>query len=139
MKTPEADMRALLESTGLNFRIDNDGDAVCTIGGLGPNKDRTQLVFVRAFVDEWDQYKDRDVFSPFAPLASLPRNFDLLLKLLEITAQKKGGALIPHSAHLVYRFDVPVTASADHLRDTVFLCADIADELERALVTTDHL
>jgi hypothetical protein len=137
MKTSAADMRALMEPTGLKFRIDDDGDAVCNIGGLGPDKDRTQIVFVRADVHEWDQYKDRDVFSHIAPLASLPRNFDILLKLLEITAQKKGGALIASSSHLIYRFDVPVTASTDHLRDAVYLCGDIADELERALVTGD--
>lgn len=137
MKSSAAEMHALMEPTGLKFQIDNDGDAVCNIGSLGPANDRTHLVWVRCDVDEWDQYKDRDVYAIVAPLAGLPRSYDLLLKLLQTVAHKKGGSLIATDTNLVYRFDVPVTASADHLRDTVFLCADIADELERVLTQAD--
>jgi hypothetical protein len=137
MKSSEADMRALMEPTGLHFVIDGDGDAVCNIGDLGPNSDRTQRVWVSAHVDEWDQYKDRDVFAFVSPISSLPRSYDLMLKLLQIVAKKKGGSLIATDTNLMYRFDVPVTASTEHLRDTVYLCGDIADELERALTEGD--
>ncbi len=138
MRSSEAEMRAVMEPTGLKFRIDGDGDAACTISGLGPNEDRTHLVWVSAGVDEWNQYKDRDVFAHVASLEHLPRSFEVLLKLLQIVAQKKGGALVATDTHLLYRFDVPVTASADHLRDTVFFCAQIADKLELAITSSDE-
>jgi hypothetical protein len=135
--TPE-EMRALMQPTGLNFRIDDDGDAICLIGGLGALKDRTQQIIVNADVHEWDQYKDRDVWTIVAKVDSVPQSYELMMKLLNITARKKGGSLVADSQALIYRFDVPVTASADHLRDTVFLCAAIADELEQALTTGDE-
>jgi hypothetical protein len=138
MKSSEAEMRALMEATGLKFLIDSDGDAVCNIVGLGPLEDRTQRVWVRAHVDEWDQYKDRDVFAFVADVDVLPRSYDLMLKLLQLTAAKQGGALIVDGTRLLYRFDVPITSSAEHLRDVVFLCAKIADELEFALTSEDN-
>jgi hypothetical protein len=138
MKNSEAEMHALMAPTGLRFTIDSDGDAQCLIGGLGPTGDRTQGVWVSAQVDEWgEQYKDRDVFAVVAELPGLPRSHDLMLKLLQLVAQNKGGGLIATDTRLLYRFDVPVTASAEHLRDTVYLCAAIADKLESALTESD--
>jgi len=137
MESSEAELHALMETTGLKYTIDDDGDVRCHIGGLGPSKDRTHLVWVSNRVDEYDQYKDRDVFAIVAELKDLPQSYDLLLKLLQIAGRKKGGSLVATETRLVYRIDFPLTASADHLRDSVFLCGDIADELELALTKSD--
>jgi hypothetical protein len=56
-----------------------------------------------------------------------------MMKLWEIGGRKEGGSIAAIAGRIMFRFDVPVTTSAEHLRDTVFLCADIADELELAL------
>lgn len=139
MKSSEAELRTLMEATGLNFTLDEDGDVRCVIGGLGPQKDRTQAVWVNAHVDEWGKhYQDRDVFALVATLEDLPRSFDVMVKLLEIAGRKKGGSLVVLGGRIMYRFDVPLSASVEHVRDTVFLCADIADELERAITNADE-
>jgi hypothetical protein len=138
MKSSPEEMQALMQPTELNFQIDDDGDARCVIGGLGSLKDRTHLVIVNAQVHEWDAYKDRDVWAMVAKLDGIPQSFELMLKLLRLVGRKKGGSLIASTESLIYRFDVPLTASAEHLRDTVFLCASIADELEQALTTGDE-
>jgi hypothetical protein len=138
MKTSEAELRTLMGSTGLNFTIDEDGDVRCVIGGLGPREDRTQAVWVNAHVDAWGkQYQDRDVFAVVAKLEDLPRSFDVMVKLLEIAGRKKGGSLVVVGGRIMYRFDVPLSSSVEHLRDTVFLCANIADELELVITNAD--
>ena len=135
MKQSEADFRAVMDATGLKYQITESGQAVLVMAGLGPNDDRTQMVHIQNFIDTFGSYQDRDVYTAVAPLSAIPKSFDLMLKLLRIVGEQKGGALYATDDALQYRIDVPVTASAEHLRAAIDLCANIADQLEAALTS----
>jgi hypothetical protein len=135
MKQSEAEMRAVMDATGLKYDITESGQAVLVMGGLGPNDDRSQVMHIQNFVDTFGPYQDRDVYTAVAPLSEIPKSFDLMLKLLRIVGEQKGGALYATDNSLMYRIDVPVTASAQHLRAAIDLCANIADQLESALTS----
>jgi hypothetical protein len=107
---------------------------------LGPDCDRSHRVFLSHRVDQFghEDYADRDAFAFIADLSQIPHDFGLMIKLLERVGRKKAGALIVSGGSLFFRIDVPLSASPEHLRGSLFLCGSIADELEGILTGADH-
>jgi hypothetical protein len=138
MKQSEQEMRAVMDGTGLKYDFSDSGNARLMIADMGPNKDRTQLVFVQNFLDTTgpgSDYQDRDVYTVVADMAQIPKSFELMKKLLENMGNVVAGSLYVTAEKLCFRIDVPVTASAMHLRGAIFLCAKIADDFERLLTS----
>jgi hypothetical protein len=136
MQQSEEEMRAVMDGTGLTYEILASGQARMIIDGLGPNRDRSQVVLVQNFLDAYGtDYRDRDVSAAVADMAKIPKSSELMKKLLENIGEMKAGCLYVRNDRLFFRLDVPLTASVLHLRDAIFYCAAAADELEHILTS----
>ena len=128
---------ALMDATGFKYELDSDGDAQIFFNMDDRPGDRTQMVWVSGSLDTYGDHADRDVCSYIAKVDDLPRDFDVLAKLLEFTAGKKMGGIVIMHGRLTYRIDVAKSAGAEGLRAAIRFAAKCADELEEALTGGD--
>lgn len=144
MKQSEHEMRKLMDGTGLSYQLGNGGIVAVLIAGLGPSRDRTQLVLVQNVIDQAPGWSDRDVMSKISDLdvtesraRVVPGSmiFDLFTAMLKRVAASPAGALCVVGDALYYRVDVPLSASPSELRAAIEVCALVADEMEAILTS----
>jgi hypothetical protein len=135
MKQSAAEMKAIMDATGLKYMLDESGVAVCSIGGLGPDQDRSQVVFIQNFLDRAGSFTNRDVVTKIAEASDIPKSFELMWKLLERVGSANAGALFVSGESLQWRIDVPVSATGEELNAAIFLCAELADDFETILTS----
>jgi hypothetical protein len=128
---------ALMDATGLTYEIDKDGDALIGFTMDHRPGNRRQMVWVSGSPDTYGDHEDRDVCSYIAKVDELPKDFDVLAKLLLYTANQKMGGIVIMHGRLTYRIDVAKSAGAEGLRAAIHFAADIADELEEAITGRD--
>jgi hypothetical protein len=128
---------ALMDATGFKYELDDDGDARVSFSMDHRHADRSQMVWVRGSSDSYGDHVDRDVCSYIAKVSDLPKDFDVLAKLLEYTARKKMGGLVIMHGRLTYRADASAAAGPEGLRSAILFVADVADELEAAITGGD--
>lgn len=135
MTAAEQEFRTLMDGTGLNYQLNEAGNAMVHFTMANG---RTQLVLVSQDTDEYIKgYRDHDVMSAIARVEDLPQDFKVLVKLLEIIATKKMGGLVIVGDLLLYRVDVSVRGGSEDLEAGIRIAASVADELEAALTKND--
>jgi hypothetical protein len=131
-----ADQRVidLIESSGLKYEIDDDGDVKMLLGW--EEDERTQLVFVESTVDALGDYADVDMWSPIVDVQRFAteelRNRFVWDAISEL-ADNKFGSITLRGPFLAVKVDVPLNISGETFAAMAWAAAAQADEMERAL------
>ena len=125
--TPDNIVKAQLDSKGLKYKIDKDGDFEILYQTAG---DRTQVAWVRSSVNAYGSLKIREIWSP--GYKSVGDDFPLLIanSLLDKNHEVKLGAWEAQGKMAVFVVRIPADANADQLVDAIELAANCADKVE---------
>lgn len=134
--TPDPVIKAQLESKGTPFTVDDDGDYQITVR---LENDRTQLVWVRSAVEETDQMKIREIWSPGYESATPAFPAAVANDLMERSNMLKLGAWVKQDKVAMLVTKIPADASADELDEAIDLTAISADSAELELTGKDDL
>ncbi len=134
--TPDPVIKAQLESKGTPFTVDGDGDYQITVR---LENDRTQLVWVRSAVEETDQMKIREIWSPGYESATPAFPAAVANDLMERSNMLKLGAWVKQDKVAMLVTKIPADASADELDEAIDLTALSADAAELELTGKDDL
>ncbi|MBP6596542.1 MAG: hypothetical protein KA187_05755 [Arenimonas sp.] len=134
--TPDPVIKAQLESKGTPFTVDDDGDYQITVR---LENDRTQLVWVRSVVEETDQARIREIWSPGYESATPAFPAAVANDLMERSNMLKLGAWVKQDKVAMLVTKIPADASADELDEAIDLTALSADAAELDLTGKDDL
>ncbi|KFN44498.1 hypothetical protein [Arenimonas oryziterrae] len=127
----DAVIKAQLESKGIKFEIDGDGDfkIVYKVGTKG----RTQLVFVRSSVNTYGTLKVREIWSP--GYKSETTDFPPLIAntLLRENHSVKLGAWEANENIAMFVVKIAADANAEQLVDAIEAAVNSADKLEESM------
>lgn len=126
--TPDQVVKAQLDSKGVTYEIDKDGDFKILYKMSGG---RTQLAWVRSIVNTYGSLKVREVWSP--GYKSDSDDFPALIanSLLDKNHEVKLGAWEAQGHVAVFVVKIAADASADELVDAIEAAVNSADELEK--------
>ncbi len=124
-------IEAQLQELGYDYEVDEDGDykLVFSLGDSG----RSQLAYVRSAVENYGNYRVREVWSP--AYQALDGDFDAAVanRLLEASDSLKLGGWVKQGPHAVFVVKIPADASTAQLDDALEAAINTADEMEQEL------
>jgi len=127
---PDNIVKAQLDSKGIKYEIDKDGDfkIVYKLDG-----GRTQIAWVRSTVNTFGSLKIREIWSP--GYKSDSNEFPLLIanSLLGKNHEMKLGAWEAQGDMAVFVVKIPADANADQLVDALVAAVNSADEVEKEI------
>ncbi|WP_146909453.1 hypothetical protein [Arenimonas daejeonensis] len=129
-------VKAQLESKGTPFTIDEDGDFQITVR---ISDERTQLVWVRSAVEQTDQMRVREIWSPGYQSEGAAFPAAIANDLLERSNMLKLGSWVKQDQVAMLVTKIPADASASQLDEAIDLTASAADEVELDLTGKDDL
>jgi hypothetical protein len=128
--TPDNVIKAQLDSKGIKYEIDKDGDfkVVYDLGG-----GRSQLAWVRSTVNTYGSLKIREIWSP--GYKSDSNDFPVLIAntLLDKNHEMKLGAWEAQDNMAMFVTKIPADANADQLIDALELTVNSADAVEKEI------
>jgi len=128
--TPDNVVKAQLDSKGVKYEIDKDGDfkILYKVGG-----GRTQICWVRSTVNTYGSLKIREIWSP--GYKSESNDFPALIAntLLDKNHGVKLGAWEAQDSMAMFVTKVPADANADQLVDAIEATVNSADEVEKEI------
>ena len=125
----DASVRQRLESRGMKYEIDKDGDFRVVLSIRGTK--RTQQVFVSGGVQTIGSVAIRKVFSPAAVLSRNPVDGARALELLRDAATDKIGSWEIQGGVLYLVAKLPDSASAAELATVMDMLTALADDMEQ--------
>ena len=133
---PDGVVKAQLESKGVKFEVDADGDFKCIYALEGG---RTQMVWVRSTVASYGALRVREIWSP--GYRSDVDEFPAIIanQLLTRSNTVKLGGWVKQGKNAVFVVKIPADASADQLVNAISAAVDSADAIELALTGKDDL
>jgi len=128
--TPDNVVKAQLDSKGVKYEIDKDGDFKILYKLDGG---RTQICWVRSTVNTFGSLKIREIWSP--GYKSDSNEFPLLIanSLLDKNHEVKLGAWEAQDDMAMFVVKIPADANADQLVDAIVAAVDSADEVEKEI------
>ncbi len=117
-----------LESSGINFTQDSDGDYKVTYNYS--KEGRTQLVFVSGKTQTVGAFEVREIFSPAARIGKDGVDADKAMELIEQNRQYKIGAWEISGDVLYFVIKLPESLSAAELESAMDIAAETADDME---------
>ena len=127
----DASIGAQLKELGYNFTIDEDGDYKLVMELEG---DRTQLVYVRSPVHQYESHAVREIWSPGYRVESGRFPAPVSERLLEDSNDKVLGGWVKQNEHALFVVKLASTASTPQLEDAIAAAANSADEMETELL-----
>jgi hypothetical protein len=127
---PDPAVKAQLDSLGVKYDIDSDGDYKVTFD-LG--NDRSQLVWIRSKTESYGSLKVREIWSPGYKYAGTELPVKIANRLLEHSHGLILGGWTKQKQFAMLAVKIPVSATPKHLRDAAEAAADAADEIEQEL------
>ncbi len=124
----DASVAKRLDSAGLKYDVDNDGDYKLTFNYT--QEGRTQLVFVSGTTQAVGGMTIREVFSPAGRVERDGINGKRALELLEASGGMKLGSWEIRGDVLYFVIKVLDTASAKELSSMLDIAAETADDKE---------
>lgn len=128
--TPDNVIKAQLDSKGIKYEIDKDGDfkILYNVGG-----GRTQVAWVRSTVNTYGSLKIREIWSP--GYKSDSEDFPMLIAntLLDKNHGVKLGAWEAQGTMAMFVTKIPADANADQLVDAIEATVNSADEVEKEI------
>jgi len=128
--TPDNVVKAQLDSKGIKYEIDKDGDfkILYKVGG-----GRTQIAWVRSTVNTYGSLKVREIWSP--GYKSESNDFPALIAntLLDKNHEVKLGAWEAQDTMAMFVVKVAADANADQLVDAIEAAVNSADEVEKEI------
>ena len=134
--TPDPVVKAQLESKGTPFTIDDDGDFQITVR---IDDKRTQLVWVRSVVEETDNLRIREIWSPGYQSEGGAFPAAIANDLLERSNSLKLGSWVKQERTAMLVTKIPADANASQLDEAIDLTAVAADAVELDLTGKDDL
>ena len=123
-------LKAQLDSKGIKYEIDKDGDfrIVYQVGG-----NRTQIAWVRSTVNSYGSLKVREIWSP--GYKSDSNDFPALIAntLLDKNHEVKLGAWEAQDQMAMFVVKIPADANAEQLVDAIEATVNSADEVEKEI------
>ena len=121
-------VKAQLDSKGIKYEIDKDGDFKIVYKMSGG---RTQLAFVRSAVNNYGTLKIREIWSP--GYKSDSNDFPALIanSLLDKNHEVKLGAWEAQDNIAMFVVKITADANAEQLVDAIEAAVNSADELEK--------
>jgi hypothetical protein len=127
-KSGDASVKSRLDTRGMKYDVDDDGDFKITYNYKKEN--RTQLVFVSGKTETVGGFKIREVFSPAARVEKDGINGKKALELLaESRANKLGGWELDGDV-LYFVVKLPDNMDASQLESAMDIAAQTADDME---------
>lgn len=123
-----AAIKAKLESAGVKFEVDDDGDFKSVYNY--EEEGRTQLVFVSGKVNEIDGLVVREVFAPAAGVPDGGFSREQAQRLLTDSQDKILGAWEVSGSTLVFVVKLPDSASGAQFETAMDVAAAAADDME---------
>ena len=123
----DASIGAQLKELGYEFTIDEDGDYKLVMELAG---DRTQLVYVRSPVHQYESHAVREIWSPGYRVESGRFPSPVSQRLLEDSDDKVLGGWVKQGEHALFVVKLASTASTPQLEDAIAAAANSADEME---------
>jgi hypothetical protein len=128
--TPDNVVKAQLDSKGLTYEVDKDGDfkVLYKMGG-----GRTQLAWVRSVAYSYGSLKVREIWSP--GYKSESDDFPALIAntMLDKNHEVKLGAWEAQGHVAVFVVKIAADANAEQLVDGIEAAVNSADELEKEI------
>jgi len=124
----DASVAKRLDSAGLKYEVDSDGDYKLTFNYS--KEGRTQLVFVSGTTQEVSGLTVREVFSPAGRIEKDGIGGDAALALLAHSGQLKMGSWEIRGDVLYFVIKVLDSASAKELSSLLDIAAETADDKE---------
>ncbi len=132
---PDMIVKAQLESKGVQFEVDSDGDfkAVYRVG----ETTRTQIVFIRTVTTQIGNIKLREIWSPAYKSTGADFPVEVANRLLAESNAVKIGGWVKQGQHAVFVAKVAADAPADQLITAIEAAVNTADAMELALTNKD--
>ena len=127
---PDPAVKAQLDSLGVKYDIDSDGDYKVTFD-LG--NDRSQLVWIRSKTESYGSLKVREIWSPGYKYAGTELPVKIANRLLEHSHGLILGGWTKQKQFAMLAVKIPVSATPQQMRDAAEAAADAADEIEAEL------
>jgi hypothetical protein len=127
---PDNVIKAQLDSKGIKYEIDKDGDFRVL---YKLSSGRTQIAWVRSTVHTFGTLKIREIWSP--GYKSDSNDFPALIAntLLQKNHLVKIGAWEAQDEMAMFVVKIPADANADQLDDAITVAVDSADEVEKEI------
>jgi hypothetical protein len=128
-EAPDAAIKAQLDSLGMKYDVDSDGDYKLTFD-LGEG--RSQLVWIRSSTETYGSLKVREVWSPGYKLdGELPAK--IANRLLEHSHSMILGGWTKQKTYAMFVVKILASATPQQVRDAAEAAANAADDMEQEL------
>jgi hypothetical protein len=124
----DASVKTRLESRGIKYVIDGDGDFKVTYNYS--KEERTQLVFVSGKTETVGGFQVREVFSPAARIGKDGIDGKKAIELLENSRKYKLGGWEIGGDVLYFVIKLPDSVDAAALESAMDIAAEVADDME---------
>jgi hypothetical protein len=124
----DASVKTRLESRGIKYEIDGDGDFKVTYNYS--KEERTQLVFVSGKAETVGGFQVREVFSPAARVGKDGIDGKKAIELLENSRKYKLGGWEIGGDVLYFVIKLPDSVDAAALESAMDIAAEVADDME---------
>jgi hypothetical protein len=124
----DASVKTRLESRGIKYEIDGDGDFKVTYNYS--KEERTQLVFVSGKTETVGGFQVREVFSPAARVGKNGIDGKKAIELLENSRKYKLGGWEIGGDVLYFVIKLPDSVDAAALESAMDIAAEVADDME---------
>jgi len=127
---PDNAVKAQLDSKGIKYEIDKDGDfrIVYELDG-----GRTQVAWVRSTTNTYGSLKIREIWSPGYKADGNDFPAVIANTLLDKNHLVKLGAWEAQDNMAMFVVKIPADADADQLIDAIIAAVDSADEVEKEI------
>ena len=128
--TPDPTIKAQLDSLGIKYDVDDDGDYKFTFD-LGQG--RSQIVWIRSKTEAYGSLKVREIWSPGYKYSGTELPVKIANRLLEHSHGLILGGWTKQKQFAMLAVKIPAASTAKQLRDAAEAAADAADEIEQEL------
>jgi hypothetical protein len=135
-EAPDAAIKAQLDSLGMKYDVDSDGDYKVTFD-LG--NERSQIIWIRSATDHYGSLKVREIWSPGYKYDGGDIPVKIANRLLEHSHGLILGGWTKQKQYAMLVVKIPVSATPQQLRDAAEAAAGAADEIEKELTGKDDL
>ncbi|MBE2211103.1 MAG: hypothetical protein IAE66_05800 [Xanthomonadaceae bacterium] len=131
-RAPDPAIEAQLKALDYKYEVDDDGDYKLVFD-MDEAGTRSQLVFVRSAVEDYDGHKSRDILSPGyrASGDALPAN--VANRLLEASMDNLMGGWSKQGNLAIFIVRIPADASKETLDAAITAAINSADQMEAEL------
>ncbi len=129
---PDKAIEAQLKALDYKYEIDNDGDYKLVFD-MDEEGKRSQLVFVRSTVEEYDGHKTRDILSPGYRASGDAFPANVANRLLEASMDNLMGGWSKQDGLAIFIVRIPADASKEALDAAITAAINSADQMEAEL------